>query len=232
MRTYSLSLLFVLTAACGGFLGDKVGTADVSSDDVNGVNATPAKFAFFSGVASNGLDIDDDGADDDSTAVVFVLLSDRETACDELNEALLTGDSEGIDLGLEGTSVIIAAVKRTLNAESNLLSPESFLGDGGDVTVNIGFSVLEGGVFLAQTSGDELGRLDLTANDDNTFNGDFSGLMIEDASGQAPFDLDTDGDGVLDATSINASISGSFEKAQLCAGLEGIAFFLSVFAGL
>ena len=43
--------------------------------------------------------------------------------------------------------------------------------------------------------------------------------------------IDTDGDGITDATTINATISGSFEDAQLCAGLEGIALLLSIFSG-
>lgn len=234
MRARIAAMCFsLMTVACGGADGNNIGAATVESDPVNGVDASGAAFPFFGGAVSNGLDLDQDGQNDDSVAIFIALISDDPDFCNLLNESLLSGeDSDLEDIeDQNGTLVLLTATQRVLNSQSNLTLPTSFVGDGIDGQVEIAFTSVVDGVTQAVTSSDNLGSLNVTFNEDGTMNGDFSGALIFDTSGQADFDVDTDGDGVNDATTINAAISGTFENAQLCGGLEGIALLVSLFAG-
>jgi hypothetical protein len=229
------SILLTLALGCGGEGGDDLdnglGTATVQSDPVNGVDASAAIFPFFGGAVSNNVDLDNDGATDDSTAVFLLFLSDRGTLCDEINEGLLSGEQALAETPV-GTNVAIIATKRLLDSPSDLTAGEAFVGDGGDVDVQVSFSLTDAQAIFAQAEGNNLGVLNLTAFAETTFDGDFTGALVLDRSGQAAFDVDTDGDLLPDATAIDAQISGSFQGATLCGGLEGLALLISLFAGL
>jgi hypothetical protein len=228
-------LLASLALACGGENNNNnngaAGTADVTSDPINGVTASAA-FSFAGGIVSNDLDLDQDGAQDDSTVAFVAIFTDLESFCDDLNASLLSGNSDALANGIGGNAVVVTTVKKVFNSQSDLTDGENFLGDAGDITVNVTFVAADETAVLADTESEDLGSLNLTFDAATTsFSGNFSAILTLDTSGQAAFDVDTDADGAPDATAIDANISGNFEGAQICGGVEGIALLLGLFAG-
>jgi hypothetical protein len=238
MKKFLTSLLLGLSFACdqdnnnNNNNNNEVGTAEVTSDPINDVQASAA-FSFIGGIVTNDLDIDNDGTQDDSTITFVAVLTDSSTFCDDLNTALLTGNNEALGDGLGGNAVLITMVRQVIDAQSDLTNGGNFIGDGDQTDITVGFNAADETTLLVDAQNDGLGSLNLTFDPTNTtFSGNFSSILTLDTSGQQAFDVDTDGDTVNDATAINANISGEFAGAQICGGVEGIALLLGLFAGL
>jgi hypothetical protein len=174
--------------------------ADVTTGDVNGVNANGARFAAFDELINVG-DIDADGAEDDAITILSFVASDDPEICAKLVADDTLAQVPDIQVAL------VFAIKAELDSAGGFLDGEVFTGGSGNFA-DVGILVRQGGVTIAETFGDGTATVTIVENAVGVaLSAEASGTMITD------FASDPAG------TDINAAFAASIRNAEPCDGL-------------
>jgi hypothetical protein len=214
-----MNKFFMGLLAAGAIAAVGCKQAKVESDDVNGVNAKKATNAVFGVAAQEGLDINGDGADDFEISQVIVLASDLdgEELCALLGDPLNNDDDPNNDVIPDDfiTAFAVAGRIDAAGAGVALASGDVVVGDPNAQAfpfffVDGGFSVRQGGVDIAVTSGEGDGTFELTAVEADIFEGLLTSTMTTDLSGDVEVDIG------------QVAFTAEFRNVQSCEFLNGI----------
>jgi hypothetical protein len=194
--------------------------ATITSDSVNGVNGQAAINAVFGSVAAQGLDFDGDGVNDFDVSAVIVIASDlsSDELCTLLSDPANNDDDPNNDV-LPDDFVQAFAVASRIDAAGQgvaFAAGDVVVGDPNAqafpfFAVDGGFTVRQGGVDIANTTGEGNGTFTLTTLEGNLFAGSLTSVMtLDSSSGQ---------DVPLPAP---VALTAEFQDVQGCAALNGL----------
>jgi cysteine-rich repeat protein len=174
---------------------------NISTDDVNGVNADNAFVdTIFGEAIFPGQDLDNDGAADDAQSVLNIVSANITNLCD-----VVTADPTfaAVD-DIEVTSVLVVRTELD-SAGTGFVGDITLQGDGdifAGVFVGASYTVRAAGVEVASPLSDGLGSISLSRAD--TLSGEVADTLTNDSTTQ---------------TAITASFSANYVGATFCAGL-------------
>jgi hypothetical protein len=216
MRTRLPALLAMPGLLLAGCLG---ATAKIQSEDINGVNARKATNAVFGLVEAAPVDINADGADDFAASLLIVVASDEEPGalCTRLSDpANLDADPTNDLLPTHLTEAFALALRlEPVGAGTPFTPGEVVVGDPLNslppiLIVDGGFRVREGGVDIANTTGEGDGSFELTALGADLFEGVLRASLTTDLSSGAEVSVG------------QIALTASFQGAQNCPALNAL----------
>jgi hypothetical protein len=223
-RTALFALTFLLSAGCK----PPPPQAVVETDPVNNETANAAVNAIFGTSAVNNVDSDNDGTPDSSIDVVALLAGDLDA--DALCAAAANpAFPDNVD-DIVAVGVFVLRLNPGVVTAPGFKAGDEVLSDTADPVapsaVASAMIVRRAGVDIVNApddlENDSLGELTIGEISAEALSATITDTLLLDISGQALFDVDTNGDNVPDATAINAAVSAELSGAARCANLDNI----------